>query len=99
MTDQSIFGEVTGWLAANFPNDLKSSWYVGIASDINNRLFGDHRVHRTNDMWIYRAAINAAHARSAEAMLIRHGHDGGSGGGDHQSVFVYAFRKTPITVR
>ena len=99
MTDQSIFREVTSWLATNFPNDLKSSWYVGIASDINNRLCGDHGVHRTNDVWIYRPAVNAAHARSAEAMLIRHGHDGGSGGGDHQSVFVYAFRKTPNTIR
>lgn len=99
MTDQSIFGEITQWLAVNFPNDLKSVWYVGVARNIDDRLFGGHNVHRVNDAWIYKRAVDTAHARSAEAMLLRHGHDGGVGGGDNQSVFVYAFRKTANTVR
>lgn len=99
MTDQSIFSDITAWLARNFPNDLRSNWYVGIARNIEDRLFGDHGVHRTNDVWIYRQAIDAGHARSAEAGLIQNGYDGGSGGGDNQSTFVYAFRKTANTVR
>ncbi len=99
MTDQEIFTQVTNWLATNFPTDKRANWYVGIASDIQNRLFSDHNVHPTNHFWIYRQAVNAEHARSAEAMLLNLGYDGGRSGGDHTTMHVYAFRKDPQTVR
>lgn len=99
MTDQAIFTQITSWLAANFPNDLKANWYVGIAGDIQGRLFGDHNVHPQNHVWIHRQAINASHARSAEAMLLNLGYDGGRSGGDYTTTYVYAFRKDWGTVR
>lgn len=99
MTDQAIFAEITNWLAKNFGTDLRKNWYVGIASDAEKRIFEGHRVNRISGYYIYRTAINAAHARSAEAMLLRHGHDGGPGGGDETSLCVYAFRKDLGTVR
>jgi len=99
MTDQAIFNEITQWLATHFPTELRSNWYVGIASSIDDRLFGDHQVHRQNDVWIHRQALNATHARSAEAMLLELGHDGGRSGGDLTTTYVYAFRKSPTTIR
>jgi hypothetical protein len=99
MTDREILTEITNWLATHFPNEQKSSWYVGIASDIQSRLFGDHNVHPQNNVWIHRQATNANHARSAEATLLSLGYDGGRSGGDHTTVHVYAFRKDPGTAR
>ena len=99
MTDQDIFAQFTTWLATNFPNDQRGNWYVGIASDIQTRLFGDHNVHPTNHVWIHSRAVNAAHARSAEAMLLNLGYDGGKSGGDDTTVHVYAFRKDVGTMR
>lgn len=99
MTDTQIVNEITQWLATHFPQDLKLSWYVGIASNIQDRLFGDHNVHATNHVWIHRQAIDANHARSAEAILLNMGYDGGRSGGDTATKHVYAFRKDPGTVR
>jgi len=99
VTDSQIVQELTSWLSTHFPNDLKSSWYVGIASSIQDRLFGDHQVHIQNHVWIHRTAINDTHARSAEATLLAMGYDGGRSGGDASTKYVYAFRKDPGTVR
>lgn len=99
MTDMEIFAQFTRWLATNFPTDQRAVWYVGIASDIQSRLFSDHNVHPTNHVWIHARALNAAHARSAEAMLLNLGYDGGRSGGDDTTAHVYAFRKDFGTVR
>lgn len=99
MTDQTIFTEITNWLSTHFATDLRTNWYVGIARNIEDRLFSGHRVNRATGKWIYRQAINAAHARSAEAMLLQHGHDGGPRGGDDSTLYVYAYRKELGTVR
>jgi len=99
MTDQTIFNKITTWLAMHFGSDLKANWYVGIARDVEDRLFSGHKVNHLTGKWIYRPAVNTAHARSAEAMLLRHGHDGGLSGGDESTVFVYAYRKEIGTVR
>jgi len=72
-------------------------WYAGIASSIDDRLFGDHRVPKENHWYAYRKAISDEHARQAEADLLRLGCRGGSGGGDEGSVFVYAYLITAIT--
>ena len=78
-------------------NDQFSNWYVGIAKDVENRLFTDHNVDKLNSQWIYDEAINSQHARSAEESLINSGFDGGTSGGDNQTTFVYAYRKTSNT--
>lgn len=75
-----------------------SDWYVGIATDIKQRLFGDHNVDQ-DGWWIYRIADDEKVARETEAKLLdEFGYDGGIGGGDHP-IYVYAFLKTSSTRR
>lgn len=99
MTAQQIHSVFISYLVANFGSDTRANWYIGIASDIEQRLFGDHNVDRNSRDWIWREAFDANHARTAENLLLDQGYDGGSGGGDHATVYVYAFRKNLGTVR
>jgi hypothetical protein len=77
---------------------LNKDWYVGITSDINERLFGFHQVPRENHWFIYRRALNSSEARSIEAAYHRAGCTGGGSGGDHTAVYIYAYVITPTTV-
>ena len=72
-------------------------WYVGITSDIEQRLFGDHNVSRQNDTWIWRKASSDDESREAEETMINKGCKGGGGGGDETSVFVYAYKISSTT--
>jgi hypothetical protein len=99
MTAQEVYNEIVAYLAVHYGTDFIKSWYVGIASNVDDRLFSDRHVDRENGGWIWRQALNAEHARAAEAMLLERGHDGGPGGGDHSTTYVYAFRIEPGTVR
>ena len=72
-------------------------WYVGISKNAARRLFGEHRVEHNNPTWIYLDAENAKTARAAETHFLVLGCDGGSGGGDDESRFLYAYRKTQET--
>ena len=74
-----------------------SSWYAGITENIEDRLFGAHRVPRKNHWFIYRDAGSEAQARSIEKALLDWGCDGGPGGGDRDATIVYAYLKTPST--
>lgn len=74
-----------------------SSWYAGITSDVDQRVFGDHSVPRKNHWRIHRKAMSADHARAAEKSLLDWGCDGGSGGGDDSAIYVYAYLKSPKT--
>ncbi len=76
-----------------------SDWYVGIASDPRQRLFTDHNVDEKNGIWIYEPAASAEVARAVEQAYLDTGHDGGAGGGDADSVYVYAYVKLQGTVR
>jgi hypothetical protein len=72
-------------------------WYVGIASDAEDRLFNAHAVRKNGDFWIYRLCPSAAVAREIEELFISNGMDGASGDGDSSTMYVYAYRKTPST--
>ncbi len=74
-----------------------SAWYVGIASDAGKRLFNDHNVNEKGDVWIFRQAISSSVARDVEKAYLDAGCDGGSGGGDASTTYVYAYRKTRST--
>jgi len=76
---------------------LLANWYVGIASDVNQRLFRDHNVPRDNHWYIYRKAVNDQDAREIEKYFLDQGCKGGSGGGDDSCSFVYAYLITAIT--
>ena len=73
-------------------------WYAGIASDPRQRLFTEHSVKENSDMWIFAPAINSDTARATEQHLINAlGTDGGPGGGDYSTRFVYAYKKATHT--
>lgn len=73
-------------------------WYVGIASDPQNRLFQDHNVSKENGWWIYQKASSDTDARAIEKFFLEQkGTQGGPGGGDSSTCFVYAYRITDHT--
>lgn len=72
-------------------------WYVGITSDIDSRLFGDHKVPNKDHWFIYRQADSAAIARQVESHFLKLGMDGGTGGGVISSRYIYVYLKTSIT--
>lgn len=92
MTVEQAYDEIATHIASQ--SRVYSDWYCGITSDINERLFGNHNV--TNG-YAFRECINHIAARAAEQALLNLGCDGGTGGGDENSVFVYAYLKTPVT--
>lgn len=73
-------------------------WYVGITSDIEERLFRYHNVARPHGWWIHARCLNAAEARDLEAAYHRAGCQGAGGGGDHTCVYIYAYVITQTTV-
>ncbi len=70
-----------------------SSWYCGIASDPDQRLFNDHNVPKENAWWIKRNDENEQSARDTEEYLLNLGFGGGTGGGDYTTIHVYAYKK------
>jgi len=74
-----------------------SLWYVGIATDPEKRLYEDHNVDK-NGLSIWRETENSNIAREIEKYFIEEiGTDGGTGGGDNTTKFVYAYKKTTYT--
>ena len=62
------------------------------------RIFTDHNVTEKGGQWIARECDNHMQARAAEKALLEYGCDGGPGGGDENSTWVYAYLKTPQTL-
>ena len=90
---QEIINDITN----HFRGISYKNCYIGITSNIESRLFGDHNVSRENGHWIYRTASSASVAREIEQYFLDKGMDGGSGGGDENSRIVYAYKKTSTT--
>ena len=98
ITNQQIHNEIMNQV--NSEGGPYSSWYVGIASDPRQRLFGDHSVPRENSWWIFREAFSEEDARITETFLLEnYGFDGGSSGGDSNTRYVYAYKKIPGVTR
>ena len=72
-------------------------WYVGIASDVKDRLFNDHNVDKDNGLWAHSTADSSSIARAVESALLADGVDGGKGGGDDSTTTVYVYVKTSGT--
>ena len=88
--NRKIVTEILDYVGA----DRKSTWYVGIATNPEMRLFHDHNVDRENDLWIYRPVNSEVEARDTERYLLDfYGFKGGTGGGDNPR-FVYAYKIT-----
>jgi len=94
--EKKIANEIVGH--AEKEGSSKSNWYLGIASNPEDRLFSDHNVSKDNGWWIYRDAETHNSARKIESYLLDTCRfDGGPGGGDYTTKFVYAYRKTHTT--
>ncbi len=95
---QDIIADIKAYIA-KFSGTKYSDWYVGIASDPKQRLFVDHCVNEQSGAWIYCEALSSDAAREVEQYFIDQlKTDGGPGGGDRTTRFVYAYRKTSSTV-
>lgn len=91
---QDVFNEIVGHIKKQGGN--YSGWYSGIASDWEARLFTEHKVPK-NHWWIARQCHSSESARKVEDALLSLGCDGGSGGGDSTTVYVYAYLKGAMT--
>ena len=78
------------------PDTTNEQWYVGIASDVEARLFSDHNVYR-NEPWATSEADTEEIARSVEKHFLDAGCDGGPGGGDSGTKIVYVYLKSSRT--
>ena len=73
-------------------------WYVGTTSNPMVGLFNAHTVDKTHTTWIHTPTSSDTVSRAVEKyFLTNRGTDGGPGGGDKSSVFVYAYLKGPNT--
>lgn len=72
--------------------------YVGIADDVEERLFTYHKVDKDSGIWIYCQADSSDCAREVEKYFFGQGTKGGSGGGNDDTRYVYAYKIEPYTV-
>jgi hypothetical protein len=92
---QAIRDEILAYL--RMQGGDSASWYIGIASEIERRLFGDHRVPPANHWYICRQASSSEAAQEAERALRALGFDGCPAGEGGEGLFVYAYLKTALT--
>jgi len=72
-----------------------SEWYVGTTHEPYRRIFNDHRVPPDYKAHTCLVVESADTARAIESFFLENVKtDGGQGGGDENSRFVYAFLKT-----
>jgi hypothetical protein len=94
---EQIIAELNAYMAKfGHPNHM---WYVGIAADPKQRLFVDHAVNEQYGAWAHFHAGDSETARGIENAYHAAGFDGGPGGGDWRTVFIYAYLKTTTTVQ
>lgn len=78
-------------------SETKSDWYVGIATNAEERLFQDHNVDKENGRWIYRDAQSETDARDTEQHLLNNYSFKGGAGGGIRPHYVYAYKITRTT--
>ena len=89
-TTQEVYDFIMNYI--NGTGVAYNRWYVGIASDPKARLFTDHNVSEESGQWVYKDAGTEAVARQVEQYIINtHNTQGGTGGGDESTTFVYAY--------
>jgi len=88
--------EIISAIQDHFQGYTYSQCYVGITSNIQQRLHDEHNVPKRGEggHWIYRTADTAAIARGVEQHFIEKGMDGGVGG-SRTAKIVYAYKKIP----
>lgn len=94
---QKIINDIEYYIRnkCNFQN--YEQFYIGITKDIETRLFGSHSVPSTNYCWIWREAFCDTDARAVESYFLGLGMQGGQGGGDEESKYVYVYKVGLLT--
>ena len=72
-------------------------WYVGLASDAEEKLFQHHKVNRQANSWIYRMADSPEAARSVHENFLRLGCDGEQYPNELNATDVYIYLKSHKT--
>ena len=96
MTRQEALDAIYNYIFEN--GGRYSEWYIGVASDPRERLFNNHSVVERTDHWIYRPCLNSIDARDVEAYFVKLGAKGGTGGGDYNTTYVYAYKIASHTI-
>lgn len=91
LNSDQIVTEILEYIAKD-SGQYYNDYYVGIAKNPEERLFIQHSVSKEKDYWIYREALNTDEARKTEMNLLAKGMEGGTGGGDEETKFVYCYR-------
>lgn len=93
VSEETIKKNIENYIRNN-SNDF-SKWYVGISAQPGIRLEIQHKV---KDTYIIRKSASIVIARRVEDYFLKNKKTkGGPSGGDHNSVYVYAYKITPYT--
>ena len=96
MTKERIIQDIDSYIKKE--GSTYHNWYVGIARVPRTRLFNDHNVSEQNGWWIFCEAFSDDSAREVESFFLEQkGTQGGPGGGDKDTRFIYAYRITNTT--
>ncbi len=94
--EERIISEIKNHISSR--GGTYSEWYVGIAEEPRQRLFGEHNVKEKEDKWIFRQTSSNETARNIEKYFVNSlKTDGGTGGGDEKTKSVYAYKKASHT--
>jgi len=81
------------------PKQYYKDFYIGITDNIEERLFGYHKVRKQGNWWIYCKGDTEEIARQVEKYYLDKGMKGGPGGGagSGQTRFIYCYEITNKT--
>lgn len=95
-TAQEIVDDIEAHLQKSSAKNY-SDFYIGITNDIDRRLFGEHNVPKKGHWRIHKEAVSDKAARAVEKHFLDKGMQGGDGGGDDTSVYVYCYEISSVT--
>jgi len=95
---KTIIQEIESHLVDKCGGGNYSDYYVGITKSIQDRLFGTHKVPEKGHCRIHCEAHNDTDARAVEKYFLDKGMQGGGSGGDEESVYVYVYQVSHLTV-
>lgn len=95
-----IYNDIIKAFNEHLQKSSKQNWndfYVGITDNIEERLHGFHQVPKKGHWYIWCPADTEMIARTVEKHYLGLGMDGGTGGGDDDTNFVYCYEIGPNT--
>jgi hypothetical protein len=97
LAKERILPEIVDVIQRCFKDTPYNDCYVGITSDVEGCLIGEHKVSKLRDLWIAVPAASHAVAREAQRFFLDAGMDGDPETGDQTATIVYAYWKNRFT--